>query len=60
MPDVLMLDEPTSALDTQNANTILTNIIKFCKDHSITLIIVSHDKDLIDKYAENIIYLKKK
>ena len=57
IPAVLMLDEPTSALDNQNANAMLSTIKKFCSEHSITLIIVCHDKSLVDKYADNIIYL---
>jgi len=57
MPIVLMLDEPTSALDDQNANTLINNIKTFCTHHSITLIIVCHNKSIAEKFADNIVNL---
>ncbi|MCL2293398.1 MAG: energy-coupling factor ABC transporter ATP-binding protein [Spirochaetes bacterium] len=57
-PRVLMMDEPTSALDDKNAAALMKNIKSFCKDNGITLIVVSHDKAIADKYADNIISLQ--
>ena len=59
MPKVLMLDEPTSALDNQNSYDVINNIMSFCKEKSISLIVVSHDNDLTEKFAEERIILKK-
>ena len=56
-PKVLLLDEPTSALDDMTANAMMVNIIAFCKDNNITLIVVSHNKALAETYADNIILL---
>ena len=56
-PKVLMMDEPTSALDDKNANALMENIKAHCKANNITLIVVSHDKAIAEKYADNIIYL---
>ncbi len=53
--NVIMLDEPTSALDKEVAQRVLSNIIEFAKEK--TLIIISHDKDIVDKFAKNIILL---
>lgn len=58
-PKVIMLDEPTSALDHKNTMNMIENIIMFSKEKNITIIIISHDKDLIEKYAQNHIVLKK-
>lgn len=58
-PKVIMLDEPTSALDHKNTMNMIENIIMFCKEKNITIIIISHDRDLIEKYAQNHIVLKK-
>lgn len=58
-PEVLMLDEPTSALDENIAHLVLSNIKKFCLENHITLLVVSHDKNLMDTFADEIIYLKK-
>jgi len=59
MPKVLLLDEPTSALDSQNSNDIFENIFGFCKENKITLIVVSHDKLLADRFSEEQIELIK-
>jgi len=56
-PRVLMLDEPTSALDNKNANVLMENIKLYCKTSGITLIVVSHDRAISDKYADNMIIL---
>ncbi len=58
-PKVLMLDEPTSALDEKTANDFFNNIKNFCKENSITLVVISHNKTLTEKYADNIIYINK-
>jgi len=52
-PKVIMLDEPTSALDEKNSHKIIENIIKFCKEKHIDIIIVSHDKNIVDEFCEN-------
>lgn len=56
-PKFLLLDEPTSALDTENSFKVLENLINYSKEHSIGIIIVSHDSSLVLKYAEKIIDL---
>jgi len=58
MPKVLMLDEPTSALDAQNAITMMHNIISYCKEKRITMIVVSHDKSLSKQFADKVITLE--
>lgn len=54
-PRVLMLDEPTSALDKQNSKNVMENILTYCKENEITVIVVSHDSNLTEMFAENII-----
>ncbi len=56
-PDVLMLDEPTSALDEKNANALMENITGICRETGKTLLVVSHDKKIAEKYADHIILL---
>lgn len=52
-PKVLLLDEPTSALDEKNSHTIIKNIIIFCKERNIDVVIVSHDKSIVETFCEN-------
>lgn len=57
LPKVVLLDEPTSALDEKTANQFFIGIRHFCTQNNITLIVVSHDKSLVDRYADNKITL---
>lgn len=56
-PKVILLDEPTSALDSATADAFFTEIIKFCKDRGITLIAISHDDVISEKFAEKSVFL---
>jgi putative ABC transport system ATP-binding protein len=53
------MDEPTSALDDKNAAALMKNIKSYCAQNKITLIVVSHDKAIADKYADNIVFLQR-
>lgn len=56
-PKIIMLDEPTSALDEENSHKIIKNILSFSKENEITVLIVSHDKELSKVFADNIIVI---
>lgn len=56
-PRVLMLDEPTSALDKENSQNVVKNVLEFCKKQGITVIVVSHDNNLTETFADNIIQI---
>ncbi|MDD7793381.1 ABC transporter ATP-binding protein [Clostridium sp. 'White wine YQ'] len=52
-PKVILLDEPTSALDEKNSSKMVKNIISFCKEKNIEIVIVSHDKNITNEFCEN-------
>ena len=56
-PEVLLLDEPTSALDNKTAFDMMENIVDYCKHNDITLVVVSHARQLVDEFADKIIDL---
>lgn len=56
-PEVLLLDEPTSALDNKTAFDMMKNIVDYCKNNGITLVVVSHARQLVDEFADKIIDL---
>jgi len=56
-PKVLLLDEPTSALDDMTANAVIANIKSFCLENEMTLIAVSHNRALVQPYADHTITL---
>jgi len=58
-PKVLMLDEPTSSLDSANSMQVITNVINYCKDTGVTVIIISHDNELIKNFSENTLLIER-
>ncbi|MFR9276061.1 ATP-binding cassette domain-containing protein [Finegoldia magna] len=56
-PAILLLDEPTSALDSNTAFDMMKNIVDYCKHNDITLVVVSHARNLVDEFADKTIDL---
>lgn len=56
-PEVLLLDEPTANLDPQLANKILKLIYQLYRDLKLTIILVSHDHQIIKQFAKHVAYL---
>ena len=54
-PKIIMADEPTGALDSATGRQILDTLKKLSADKLV--IIVSHDRDFAEKYADRIIEL---
>lgn len=52
LPKVLMLDEPTSALDEGTGKRFFEQIEAFCKEKKITLVVVSHDRSLAERFGD--------
>ena len=55
-PDLLLLDEPTNYLDLEG----VLWLEKFIKDYPYTILIISHDRDLLNKAASSIVHLENK
>lgn len=55
-PSLIFADEPTGALDSETSNDIM-NVLKKLNEEGKTIIMVTHDSDLI-KYATKVIRLK--
>jgi D-methionine transport system ATP-binding protein len=54
-PSILLLDEPTSALDTGTASRLLEVLNN---QSSMTIIMVNHQLDFLEEFAERVIYLE--
>ena len=52
-PDLLLLDEPTNYLDLEGV-LWLTDYLKSCPS---TILVISHDRDLLDDVADHILHL---
>lgn len=53
-PKLLLADEPTSSLDDENAMKVADLLEKLAKDYNASLIIVTHDQRLKNKFANQI------
>ena len=56
-PDILVLDEPTAGLDPDGQRMILSLLKKMNQDGH-TIIIVTHDMDIVLKYCNKVFVLK--
>ncbi|HKL11998.1 MAG TPA: ATP-binding cassette domain-containing protein [Halanaerobiales bacterium] len=54
-PDILLLDEPSSALDEETERLIIEMVVKCIKEKNGTLIMVTHSKEIANKYGDQII-----
>lgn len=55
-PEIMVLDEPTAGLDPQGV-TALTKLLKELNNEGITLIISTHEVDLVPNYAKRVFVL---
>src|SRR5579863_3966767 len=52
-PDLLLLDEPTNYLDLEGTLWL----IDYLADYPATILVISHDRDLLDAVADHILHL---
>ena len=57
-PDILILDEPTRGLDPVGQKELMDLIYKIHIQEKKTIIIISHDMELISTYTERVIVMK--
>ena len=53
-PDILILDEPTNHLDLKT----VISLEKFLLEYPGTVVLVSHDQELVNKVVDKIYYLE--
>ena len=56
-PKVLILDEPTAGLDPLGAKTMMELFVSL-HEQGMTIVLVTHDMELIHRYSERIILMK--
>ena len=57
-PKLLIADEPTTALDVTLQLQVLELLKKLSKEDGMSLILISHDLDLIKNYSDNVVIMK--
>ncbi|KPB01982.1 ABC transporter ATP-binding protein [Ahrensia marina] len=56
-PDLLIADEPTSALDVSVQAQVLELIDELVRDKGMSLILISHDLNLVARYCDRILVM---
>lgn len=51
-PDVIILDEPTAGLDPAGVSDILKLLVKIKKESNISIVIATHDMDIVPLYCD--------
>ncbi len=58
-PDVLLYDEPMSGIDLSGEETIYSLLKKFWKKRSLTILLVTHDLNVVYAYSTNCLCMSK-
>src|SRR3972149_265872 len=58
-PEVIIMDEPTSNLDPRATSDILHLLLKLNKEKEITLLLATHDVDMVPLFANKLYILSK-
>lgn len=57
MPDLLLLDEPVSGIDAEGLYTFYRMINLLRHDYDISILLISHDFALIERYADSAVLI---
>ena len=52
LPKLILADEPTGNLDKENTEKIINFLIDTCKKNNISLLMVTHDTELLNKFEK--------
>ena len=58
-PDVLLFDEPTTGIDVGGEETIYNLLKKLNDEMALTILLISHDLNIVYKYANSVLCLNK-
>ena len=60
LPDLLLLDEPVSGVDETGLKIFYELAAKLCAVEDMAILLISHDLDMVKKYADQVILLDKR
>ena len=56
-PNVLLFDEPTAGIDISGEETIYNLLQKLHDSHDLTVLLISHDMNVVTQYTNNVLCL---
>lgn len=59
MPQLLLMDEPVSGVDRKGLEVFYEIVSKIREKYDLTIILVSHDLDIVKKHADRVVLLNK-
>lgn len=59
-PQVLLYDEPTAGIDIGGEETIYNLLGRLKKERNLTMLLISHDLNIVYQYANNVLCINKK
>lgn len=59
IPDLLLLDEPVSGIDQKGMDLFYKTVSLLREKYDLSIILVSHDLDLVERYADRVILIDK-
>jgi len=57
-PELLLLDEPAAGIDFQDQEKFYDLIARINKERGVTILLVSHEMNVVSKYADHVLCLK--
>ncbi len=57
-PQILLADEPTGNLDSKTSRQIVEILSELNKHHGLTIVMISHEQDLLREFADEIVSLQ--
>ncbi len=59
-PEILILDEPASGVDIEGQERFYDLVQRLNKEKGLTVILISHDLNIVYRYADNVLCLNRK
>lgn len=58
-PDILLFDEPTVGIDIHGEQTVYNLLHKFQKERNLSIILITHDFNVVYKYSTNVLCMSR-
>jgi len=57
-PELILADEPTGSLDPVRSRDVVAGLLSVCRRHGCSLILVSHEKDVIEAFEKRVSFME--